>query len=150
MRELDAVCRECRQQRARIVFVTHDLEDEFSAPSDVARMYALRSAPRFLFFVDVRRPGSAWERSGLCMCMRMRGGAGGRLRRLPVDQPPCPPPPPPPSLPQGALMRTASMADSRVMASSRSQVERALHAEHRRLRDTLFELLVKNAPSARK
>lgn len=30
------------------------------------------------------------------------------------------------------------------------QVERVLHSEHRRLRDTLWELLVRNAPSARK
>ena len=57
---------------------------------------------------------------------------------------------PPPHTPQGALVREASMADSRRMASSRSQVQAVLSAEHRRLRDTLFELLVKNAPSARK
>lgn len=30
------------------------------------------------------------------------------------------------------------------------QVERVLDAEHRRLRETLWELLVKNAPSARR
>ncbi|KAL4420616.1 hypothetical protein ABPG75_010272 [Micractinium tetrahymenae] len=103
LRELEAVCRESRQQRARIVFLRHDLHDAFDWPSDVARMYALKSAPRFLFFVD------------------------------------------------GALVRTASIADSRRIAhGSRTQVERVLEMEHRRLRDTLWELLVKNAPSARR
>ena len=32
-------------------------QDEFDWPSDIARMYKLKSAPRFLFFVDVRRAG---------------------------------------------------------------------------------------------
>lgn len=53
LRELEAVCGESRRQRARIVFLRHDLHDAFDWPSDVARMYALKSAPRFLFFVDV-------------------------------------------------------------------------------------------------
>ena len=56
----------------------------------------------------------------------------------------------PPSV-QGAMVRSAGIADSRRIAhGSRRQVEAALHAEHRRLRDTLWELLVKNAPSARR
>lgn len=41
------------------------------------------------------------------------------------------------------------MADSRVLARSRSQVQAELSSEHRKLRSTLWELLVKNAPSAR-
>ncbi|KAL4451444.1 hypothetical protein ABPG77_009516 [Micractinium sp. CCAP 211/92] len=103
LRELEAVCAESRQQRARIVFLRHDLHDAFDWPSDVARMYTIKSAPRFLFFVD------------------------------------------------GALVRTASIADSRRMAhGSRTEVQRVLELEHRRLRGTLWELLVKNAPSARR
>ncbi|PSC71718.1 thioredoxin-like chloroplastic [Micractinium conductrix] len=103
VRELEGICHESRQQRARIVFLTHDMNDEFDWPSDLARMYKLRSAPRFLFFID------------------------------------------------GAMVRSAGIADSRRIAhGSRRQVEAALHAEHRRLRDTLWELLVKNAPSARR
>ena len=53
LRELEAVCRESRQQRARIVFLAHDLQDAWDWPSDIARWYKLKSAPRFLFFVDV-------------------------------------------------------------------------------------------------
>lgn len=100
--ELESVCRESRQQRARIVFLRHDMQDAFDWPSEISRMYKLRSAPRFLFFVD------------------------------------------------GALVRSASMADSRMLATSRTQVQRVLHYEHRKLRDTLWELLVKNTPSARR
>lgn len=103
LQELEEVCRESRQQRARIVFLRHDMNDEFDNASEVARMYSLKSAPRFLFFID------------------------------------------------GALVRTASIADSRRVAhGSRSQVQRVLRWEHQRLKDTLWELLVKNAPSARR
>ncbi|EFN52684.1 hypothetical protein CHLNCDRAFT_138664 [Chlorella variabilis] len=102
LRELEAVCRESRQQRARIVFLRHDMQDAWDWPSDVARYYKLRSAPRFLFFVD------------------------------------------------GALLRTAGIADSRTAAGSRSQVQRMLHSEHRKLRETLWELLAQHAPSARR
>lgn len=62
LRELEAVCAESRQQRARIVFLRHDLHDAFDWPSDVARMYTIKSAPRFLFFVDVSGP----NRTELC------------------------------------------------------------------------------------
>jgi hypothetical protein len=51
---------------------------------------------------------------------------------------------------QGALLRTAGIADSRTVAGSRSQVQRMLHSEHRKLRDTLWELLAQHAPSARR
>lgn len=57
---------------------------------------------------------------------------------------------PPPSVPQGALLRTAGIADSRTAAGSRSQVQRMLHSEHRKLRETLWELLAQHAPSARR
>jgi hypothetical protein len=56
LRELEAVCVESRQQRARIVFLRHDMQDAWDWPSDVARYYKLRAAPRFLFFVDVSAP----------------------------------------------------------------------------------------------
>ena len=41
------------------------------------------------------------------------------------------------------------MADSRMLAANRMQVQQVLNSEHRKLRDTLWELLVKHAPSAR-
>ena len=51
----------------------------------------------------------------------------------------------------GALVGTASIADSRRMAAaSRSAVRTHLLTEHQRLRDTLWQLLVRNAPSARR
>ena len=51
---------------------------------------------------------------------------------------------------QGALLRSASIADSRTAVGSRSQVRRMLRYEHRKLRDTLWELLAQHAPSARR
>ena len=47
-------------------------------------------------------------------------------------------------------MRSASLADSRSMAANRAEVKRVLSSERRRLRGTLWELLVKNAPGARR
>lgn len=65
LRELEVVLCEARQQRARIVFMRHDLQDAWDFPTDVARWYKLKTAPRFLFFVDVSTP-SEWQ-----------GGLGG-------------------------------------------------------------------------
>lgn len=82
---------------------------------------------------------------GRCCCL-LRDRTPNRLARLAK---PSSPPPPPAAVAQGALVHSASMADSRVLARSRSQVQAELSSEHRKLRGTLWELLVKNAPSAR-
>lgn len=66
LRELEAACRECRQQRARVVFLRHDMLDAWDWPSDVARWYRLKTAPRFLFFVDVSGWPGGKGRGGLC------------------------------------------------------------------------------------
>ena len=96
------VCVDSHKQRARTVFMEHDVNDEFDFPSDLARYYRIKSVPRFLFFID------------------------------------------------GALVRTMNMADVRGLRTTRAEVQQAMHSEQHRLRDVLFELLVKNAPSARR
>jgi thiol-disulfide isomerase/thioredoxin len=45
-------CRESHKQRARTVFLEHDVNDEYDFPSDLARYYKIKAVPRFLFFVD--------------------------------------------------------------------------------------------------
>ena len=46
----------CLQTTASLPSPLHwlPLQDAFDWPSDISRMYSLRTAPRFLFFVDVR------------------------------------------------------------------------------------------------
>jgi len=103
LRAFEQICSESRSQRAGIIFLSHDVINEFDYPSDVARYYAIKSVPRFLFFVD------------------------------------------------GALVRTLGMSDVRQSkVTHRSQVESAVQSEQQRIKSILWELLVKNAPSARR
>lgn len=101
-RIFEEACADSHKQRARTVFMEHDVNDEFDFPSDLARYYRIKSVPRFLFFID------------------------------------------------GALVRQLTMADIRGVRATRADVQNAVHSEHNRLRAVLFELLVKNAPSARR
>jgi thiol-disulfide isomerase/thioredoxin len=50
--ELEALAAESHSARAGVVFMAHDVMDEFDFPSGLARFYAVRSVPRLLFFVD--------------------------------------------------------------------------------------------------
>lgn len=45
-------CLEGHRQKARTVFLEHDINDEFDFPSDLARYYRIKAVPRFLFFID--------------------------------------------------------------------------------------------------
>lgn len=101
-RVFEDVCVDSHKQRARTVFMEHDVNDEFDFPSDLARYYRIKSVPRFLFFID------------------------------------------------GAMVRQLTMADIRGVRATRADVQHAVQSEHNRLRAVLFELLVKNAPSARR
>ena len=75
LRELAEAAADCRRQRAGAVFLAHDMHDAWDTPTDVARFYALRAAPRFLFFVEVGvlvGGGDAW---GAGRCLGGRCGA---------------------------------------------------------------------------
>jgi hypothetical protein len=52
MADFAELWRDCRHQRARVVFMAHNVLDEYDSPSDVARYYNVRGVPRFLFLVD--------------------------------------------------------------------------------------------------
>lgn len=102
LRDLGDVLRECRCQQARVVFLKHDIMDEFDGYSDVAREYGVRSVPRIFFIVD------------------------------------------------GAVIRRMEIADIRQRAGTRTQVRSVLAVEARRVRATLFELLMLHTPSSRR
>lgn len=101
-RGYEQICRESHSQRARIIFLSHDVVDEFDSASDIARYYSIKAVPRFLFFVD------------------------------------------------GALVKAVGMGDVRQWRGTRAQMETVLQSEQQRLKETLWQLLVKNAPSARR
>lgn len=46
------VCAESHRQRARTVFLEHDIYDVYDNTTALARFYNVRATPRFLFFVD--------------------------------------------------------------------------------------------------
>ena len=96
-RVFQQLCAESHRQLARTVFLEHDVFDEFDSPSDLARLYRIKSVPQVLFFID------------------------------------------------GALVRRFSMADVRSVIRSSS-----MEMEQRHLKALIFELLVKNAPGARR
>jgi hypothetical protein len=102
--DLDSICRGSHRQRAGIVYLQHDVYDEFDSPSDICRYYRVKSVPRFLFFVD------------------------------------------------GAVIRSVGMPDLRQWRAvgGRKQIRSVLDGENERLKAILWELLVKNAPSARR
>lgn len=97
-----SICTQSHSQRARTVFLEHDVNDEFDFPSDLARYYRIRTVPKWFVFVD------------------------------------------------GALIRSFGAPDVRQVGGSRSLVQSTLIAEQQRLQSVLWELLVKNAPSARR
>ncbi|GAB4820332.1 hypothetical protein N2152v2_007378 [Parachlorella kessleri] len=68
---------DCRRQRARVVFMAHDVLDEFDLPSDVARCYNVRTVPRFLFLVD----GAVVRQVGMTDARRAVGGRASVLLR---------------------------------------------------------------------
>jgi thiol-disulfide isomerase/thioredoxin len=47
-----ATCQESHKQKARTVFLEHDVNDEYDSLSDLARYYRVKAVPRFLFFID--------------------------------------------------------------------------------------------------
>ena len=51
-RSIRSICTDLRHQRARTIFLEHDIYDEFDFPSDVARYYRVKSSPKLLIFVD--------------------------------------------------------------------------------------------------
>lgn len=98
------LCNDSHAQRAGIVFLEHDIYDEFDYISDLARFYRLKAAPRFVFFVD------------------------------------------------GAVKQSVALPDIRRLSSRGGHIGVAdiVHGQQQKLKATLWELLVKNAPSARK
>jgi thiol-disulfide isomerase/thioredoxin len=52
LRELDAVCKDAHGSKARIVFLKHDIYNEYDFLSDISRLYAVKTTPSFFFFVD--------------------------------------------------------------------------------------------------
>ncbi len=51
MQRYAALCAESAAQRAGLRFVKHNVRNEFDDPSDVARMFGVRSTPCFVFLV---------------------------------------------------------------------------------------------------
>lgn len=98
------VCEGSHRQKDGIVFLEHDIFDEFDFLSDVARFYRTKAVPRFILFVD------------------------------------------------GAVKRSVGLPDLRGFPTrgGRAGVANLLHGEQQKLKATLWELLVKNAPSARR
>lgn len=100
---LEEICRDSNNQKAGIVFLKHDIMNEYDFPSDISRYYAVKSVPRFLFFVE------------------------------------------------GAVVQNSiGMSDLRQFRATRMQLNDVLDNNEQRLRNTLWRLLVKNAPSARR
>lgn len=52
LRELDAVCKDAHRSKARIVFLKHDIYNEYDFLSDISRLYSVKTTPSFFFFVD--------------------------------------------------------------------------------------------------
>lgn len=52
LRELDGVCTDAHRSKARIVFLKHDIYNEYDFLSDISRLYGVRTTPSFFFFVD--------------------------------------------------------------------------------------------------
>ncbi|KAH7623016.1 hypothetical protein Ndes2526B_g02310 [Nannochloris sp. 'desiccata'] len=51
-RLFQVTCQESHKQKARTVFLEHDVNDEYDSLSDLARYYRVKAVPRFLFFID--------------------------------------------------------------------------------------------------
>jgi hypothetical protein len=75
LKELSSLCIECQNAKAGAIFLRHDVMDEFDSPSDVARLYGVRSVPRIFFMVDgaVVSVEGGIRSGGWCIGERGRG-----------------------------------------------------------------------------
>lgn len=48
----ESICRDSHHERARVVYLEHDINDEFDFPSDIAQYYRVKKVPTWLVFVD--------------------------------------------------------------------------------------------------
>lgn len=51
-RAYESICHDSHHERARVVFLEHDINDEFDFPSDIAQYYRIKKVPTWLVFVD--------------------------------------------------------------------------------------------------